>query len=201
MCIHLTFNYKKAVQALNFFANKDGGCINKMKAIKLIFFADRFHLRKYGRPIVNDEYFAMPYGPVCSGVKDIAEMSIWLGEKEGEYAVKYLRTSGKFEVEAIKGDPDWIKIFSKSDLEALSFSWDNYGKMSEFDLAETAHQYPEWKKHEKKLKTQSRARMNYEDFFEDPTEKIEVCYDLSSQDKKNGIEQIKEQAYIESLWS
>lgn len=59
MCVHLPFDYRKTTQALNFFAVKNGGHINKMRSIKLIYFADRFHLRKYGRPITNDEYFAM----------------------------------------------------------------------------------------------------------------------------------------------
>ena len=47
----------------------------KMKALKLVYIADRYHLRKYGRLITNDTYFAMNYGPVPSGTKDIAEAS------------------------------------------------------------------------------------------------------------------------------
>ncbi len=62
-----SFSHRKATQALNFFAAKAGGKINKMKALKLVFFADRYHLRKYGRPVVGDEYLAMNYGPVASG--------------------------------------------------------------------------------------------------------------------------------------
>ena len=53
MCIHLEFDHEKATQAINFFARESGGQINKMKAIKLIYFAERYHLRKYGRPITN----------------------------------------------------------------------------------------------------------------------------------------------------
>ena len=82
MCVHLNFDYQKATQSLTFFAEKEGGRIHKMKALKLVYLADRYHLRKYGRPITNDEYFAMPYGPVASGVKDIIEMSDFLGAEE-----------------------------------------------------------------------------------------------------------------------
>ena len=52
----IPFDYKKAVQAINFFARKNGGKITKLEVLKLIFFADRYHLRKYGRPITNDQY-------------------------------------------------------------------------------------------------------------------------------------------------
>ena len=58
--------FEKLVQGLNFFAFKNGGKINRMKAIKLLFFADRYHVRKYGRPVVWSTYFAMKNGPVSS---------------------------------------------------------------------------------------------------------------------------------------
>ena len=90
MCVHLTFSHKKATQALNFFARSAGGSISKIKALKLVFFADRYHLRKYGRPVTNDEYYAMPKGPVPSHVKDIAEMSDFLSKNEKSYADKFL---------------------------------------------------------------------------------------------------------------
>ena len=51
----MSFSYKKATQALNYFARQSGGHLHKMKALKLLFFADRFHLRKSGRPLTNDE--------------------------------------------------------------------------------------------------------------------------------------------------
>ena len=72
--MNLTFAHRKATQALNFFALSASGRMNKLKALKLVFFADRYHLRLYGRPITNDRYLAMKYGPVASSCKDLAEM-------------------------------------------------------------------------------------------------------------------------------
>ena len=46
-----------------------------MKAIKLIYLADRLHLRKYGRPIIGDMYWAMKLGPVGSLAKRVAELT------------------------------------------------------------------------------------------------------------------------------
>ncbi|MCB1234479.1 MAG: SocA family protein, partial [Verrucomicrobiae bacterium] len=88
--MNLTFAHRKATQALNFFARKETGRINKLKALKLVFFADRCHLRRYGRPITNDRYLAMNYGPVASSCKDLAEMSEFLGSEERAYAEQYL---------------------------------------------------------------------------------------------------------------
>lgn len=198
MCIHLDFNYKKATQALNFYADKDSGCINKMKAIKLIFLADRYHLRKYGRPIINDEYFAMPYGPVASGVKDIAEMSGFLGDNERSYAEKYLTIPDQYN---IKSTDKVDFVFSKSNIEALEFSWDNFGNISEYRLSEITHEFPEWKKHKAKLEKKSRVRMSYEDFFDDPPEHIEKCHEISADEKLEMLEYIEERSHLEALWS
>ena len=44
---------------------------DKLKLVKLLYFADKYHLLKYGRQISGDSYFALPYGPIPSGALDI----------------------------------------------------------------------------------------------------------------------------------
>jgi hypothetical protein len=41
---------------LNFFAIREGGRLNRMKAVKLVWLADRLQLRKYYRSITHDVY-------------------------------------------------------------------------------------------------------------------------------------------------
>ena len=62
--LHFEFDYRKATQALNYFAGQEGDQINKMKVLKLLYFVDRYHIRKYGRLVTNDNYLAMQHGPV-----------------------------------------------------------------------------------------------------------------------------------------
>lgn len=199
MCVHLAFDHRKSTQAINFFATKAGGYINKMKAIKLIYFADRYHLRKYGRPITNDEYFAMPYGPVNSGVKEIAENSDFLAKDEQESSSIYLRVPNQYGVKSLR--PVETKVFSKSDIEALSFAWEKFGKYNQYELADLSHNYPEWKRFKAIIesKTRSRVRMNYEDFFEDPGKEFEQCCTLSPIEKEDRIDTIKEISAMTSL--
>lgn len=52
----------------------------------------------------------MDYGPVNSGVKDIAEMSDFLGRGEREYASKFILPSGSYDVESIA--PVENKVFA-----------------------------------------------------------------------------------------
>jgi len=160
------FNHKKAVQTLAYFAQKEGGVINKMKAFKLIWLSDRLHLRKYGRPILNDVYFALPKGPIPSSTKDLADNSDYLADSERELREQVLEDAGRY---TIKSKIEVQKnVFSESDLEVMSLVYANFGNLDEFTLSELSHEYPEWKKFEKSLQVgnSSRFEMNYQDFFE-----------------------------------
>ncbi len=168
MIIISEISYKKGTQALNFFARKKDGQINKMKAIKLIYLADRLHLRKYGRPIVGDKYFAMKYGPVGSQTKNIAELS-HVSYEVVSYAKKYIKPVTIYKkndsLTSIKKDD--LSVFSDTDIECLESVYNNFSDKDQFELAKLTHKYPEWSKHEKDLKGvgKRRVEMNYKDFF------------------------------------
>lgn len=173
-------SYKKATQALNFFAVKKDGRINKMKAIKLIFLADKLHLRKYGRPIVGDSYFAMKFGPVGSQSKNVAELSDRLPKEIGIYARKYIKPTLDKNTFMSLGSVD-LGIFSKTDIECLNLVYKEFSDKDQFELARITHKYPEWLKHKKILESGKKksVSMNYNDFFLDANnEKI------FSQDRK-----------------
>lgn len=199
----VAFAHRKATQALNVLARKSGGSINKLKALKLIFFADRYHLRKYGRAILNDRYFAMPYGTVPSGAKDIAEMSDFLGPQEQVYAEQFLRRNPTdphaFESAA---EPD-MGVFSESDIEALEFAWEKFGRFDGFRLAELTHLYPEWKRHEAAIESgeSTRIPMAYDDFLQDPAPGVEPCYTLTEDERGDRLEMLAEVRAVERCWA
>ncbi len=197
--IYFIFNYKKATQALNYLAQQEGGKINKMKVLKLIYFADRYHLRKYGRLITNDNYLAMQYGPVPSSVKDIAESHDFLDDTVKVYSLQFIQPINNLVLESIaEVDRD---ILSESDLEALQFAWDNFGHLTQFQLAKLTHSYPEWLRHEDDVARESCVPMQLLDFLQDPIDDADKCFELSEQDKSMRSEQIAELAHIELLWA
>jgi hypothetical protein len=53
---HIRFRFapEKLVQALAFFADRGVRDLDKMKAAKLLFHADKYHLLTYGRPVLGD---------------------------------------------------------------------------------------------------------------------------------------------------
>ncbi|MFA7288299.1 MAG: Panacea domain-containing protein [Melioribacteraceae bacterium] len=171
-----------------------------MKALKLVYLADRFHYRKYGRFITNDKYYAMEYGPVASNTKDIASLSDYLDESEKKYASEYLSLENDKSIKSLNEIDN--SILSDSDKDALEYIWNKFGNKSNFDLVNITHKYPEWLRHKEKIdsKLHSRIEMNEEDFLDDPEEDIDKCFELSEERKTALKEVVKTQNYLESLW-
>jgi hypothetical protein len=177
------FNYKKSVQALNLLANKSGGTLNKMKAIKLIWLADRLHLRNYGRSITGDVYYALPNGPVPSATRDVLENSNFLEDTATHYASEYISEIDKYNYRAlIQGN---YKVFSQSDIDTLEIIFDKFAHLDHFALSDLSHLFPEWKKHESALnkKLSSRYQIEPIDFFINIVEKSGLFVD--SEDNLN----------------
>ena len=195
---YFDFNYKKATQALDYFAEKSGGTINRLKGLKLIYFADRYHLRRYGRLITNDTYFAMDNGPVASGAKDLAEESDFTSREAQNYASNYIEASAKYDYVSKK--PIDKAELSSSDLEALDYAWDKFGGLDEWGIVDLTHKYPDWYKHKVSLQRLDRVQMDLYDFLDDSDCKVDKCFELTDKDREIRREQLAEMLSIESIW-
>jgi uncharacterized phage-associated protein len=177
------FKNEKTTQALNFFAIKTGGTINKLHALKLIYLADRYHIRIHGRPITGDTYYAMRLGPMASNAKNFAENKIHQAQFR-DYNNKYIETIDKTKYRSIQTlDKETL---SEYEIEALEWTWTTFRQLTQNKLVDYTHRYPEWKKHENKIITpQTRIPMDYLDFLEDPkTPRTELCHMLIPESKK-----------------
>lgn len=163
------YDYKKAVQSINYLISKLGKPIKYMKILKLIYFADRYHLRKYGRTVSGAVYYGMKYGPVASEVKDVLNITAQEDDVENAYKNKFIKYMKKYLIGSLK-EPDFDE-FSESDIEALDFSLKYFSKFDQYELANITHLYPEWENKKNFLSEQNR-RFNIDimDFFENPDE-------------------------------
>ena len=191
---------EKVTQILNFFALQAGGSINKLKAIKLAYLADRYHLRKFSRLISNDNYVAMKLGPVPSKALDIAECDNFLDEEIKDYSKQFISPEGKYSIKSV--GPLDETVFSESDIEALNYSWKNFSHLGKYELAKLTHKYPEWKKHEIEIKANPKSSfpMDLLDFLEDPNAGIDPCFKLDDQDRATRREHLAQMAHLESIW-
>ncbi|MDQ7032236.1 MAG: Panacea domain-containing protein [Desulfonauticus sp.] len=113
----------------------------------MLFYAEKYHLQRYGRPICGDVYIKMPYGPVGSFAYDILKRSDFLPEgvlKEIDGSLEIRRRAGIPSVSARrKADLD---RFSETDLECLNEAI-NRCKESDFkSLTQTVHKEKAWQK-------------------------------------------------------
>jgi uncharacterized phage-associated protein len=72
--VHFNFNQDKAINALLLILNELRQS-DFHKLFKILYFADRKHLKRYGNPIIGDEYISMENGPVPSNIYDLLKFA------------------------------------------------------------------------------------------------------------------------------
>ncbi|MGV3601782.1 MAG: Panacea domain-containing protein [Dyadobacter fermentans] len=158
------YNHKKAVQLINYFAAYNQGSINKMKALKLIWLANRLHLRRYARTVTGDTHYAMEWGAVPSNTKNVIEGKLPSHSVEKQYFDEYLVLDGH-SINATRAVN--AKVFSETDLEVADEILKNYNSLDQFQLADYSHYFPEWKRFQEKIeRSGSSYKMDINDFFE-----------------------------------
>jgi len=138
------------------------GQSDKLKIVKLIYLADKYHLIKYGRTITNDDYYAMQYGPVGTTVKDFLSSDTYFSSSaEKKFESKLIEKVDEYEYKC-KSIKYKIKWLSGSDLEVLDFIIEKFGAKTSRQLFKYSHRYPEWKLYESLFKDQKLRRKRLE---------------------------------------
>ncbi|MEM9544257.1 MAG: Panacea domain-containing protein [Cyanobacteria bacterium P01_E01_bin.42] len=138
------FNAEKGIEAILYII-ENGTEPTFLHISKVMYFADRKHLEKYGRFICGDRYIAMKKGPVPSGVYDLLK-NVKDENKFHLYSLVpeiFEKANSAFHVESscrVKPCRSINKnLFSQSDLECLDFSIQEYGHLSADRLTELSH--------------------------------------------------------------
>jgi len=101
------FRSRKAAQLCAWFAVQSGGTIEKLKLAKLIYLSEREHLGLFEEPMLFDEMYSLPHGPICSsalnGINGVIHNDIWDA---------YMVRNGNLVVA--------LKAFQRSDFDDLS---------------------------------------------------------------------------------
>jgi uncharacterized phage-associated protein len=141
------FDEKKALSAILYISQKliERHQVSKEakpdmhRISKILYFADRKHLARYGRPILGDHFVAMKDGPVPSKTYDL--MKAIKGESPFCSADKF---SDNFEIKGFivhpQKAPD-MDEFSESDIECLNESLRENQDLSFGELKEKSHDW------------------------------------------------------------
>ncbi|HEY3375758.1 MAG TPA: Panacea domain-containing protein [Candidatus Aquicultor sp.] len=187
--IRFKYDVEKFANVVAFFASKDIPDLTKLKICKLLFFVDKLHLQRYGRPVTGDVYYAMGRGPVPSVSLNVMNEAI---NGEASYPDITEETSVKIFAELVdinrndrhpvfqaRKQPE-LDVFSESELEVLTEVTDKLGSLSASSLIERTHDDVAWRR------TAENSEIDFRLFLEDldPKHK-EALLELLEHDQEN----------------
>ena len=134
-------NARKVVEALIYMANKRPG-IDVIHAIKCLFFAEKDHLNRYGRPITGDRYEAWANGPVPQLAYDLIRFRGDRLDPESMESVRQaLRFDGDRRLMTATREAD-LMVFSRTDTMCLDQAIERYADLPVNELTRLAHDDP-----------------------------------------------------------
>lgn len=176
-------NTRKITQALAYLGyHMPDKSLSAMKAFKLLWLADRCHLRQNGRTISGDRYFALPKGMVPTDAKHLLDGELTALENPSGYFDQWIEKAGEPSYHVLR-EPD-LKEFSKSDIDVLERVLSLYGSKSGKELSELSHKYPEWKYYRDMLgnkREKNSFPINIDLMFENSDEDNSPLFDQSSE--------------------
>lgn len=147
------YDIKKLSNFIIYFIKNDVKFLGITKLMKLCFFADKYHLEAYGKPMLNKNYTKMEKGPVpmfaYSLIKDSIKMDMEdeLGNDVQEFT-KYIkikeRQSGELSRFETTLDFD-KKFFSKSQIIILEKLLNEFRDMDKHKISSLSHDTLAWK--------------------------------------------------------
>lgn len=138
------FDIEIAGQMAGWFLHKHGGTMSHLKLMKLLYIAERTSIEENSYPILGDNLFSMDKGPMLSVTYDY--MKKGQAEKNGwSKWVSQIRI-GQNTVSLIRPyNPEDLDLLSEATLEILEEVWNCYGQMTQKEIVEHTHTFPEWK--------------------------------------------------------
>lgn len=151
--------------------------LDQYLTVKLLYLADREHLRRFGRPITFDKYVAMPFGPVGSAAYDWLRSKTALGINPADLPFKIKKLDKFYFVSEPRREID-RSIFSKSDLMVLDQTAEKYGNMTFKQLYDLTHDHFAYDRAWKNKKSKA-DEMRFEDFLIEDASKDDRVSDLA----------------------
>lgn len=183
--VRFKFSLEKFIACVSYFAEQKLSDLDKLKICKLLYYADKYHLLRFGKPIIGDMYVHLDNGPVPSKSLDIMNEVICKdrvfgkdGSSNKEKFEEYLHVKKSVfhpypVFEEIK--PANLDCLSASEQEALRDTVKRYGKYSPPQLIDLTHKDASWQE------SNNTEEIDYRLFFkDDPEAKAEALEYMES---------------------
>jgi uncharacterized phage-associated protein len=140
------FRFDKTLQAAGMFLRLNGGRMEFLKLLKLLYIADRECLGVEGDTITGDNVRAMKHGPVLMTVYNLIKNN---DDPQAPLWHRYIKRCSNHSVYVAK-DPGTLDL-CRYEKEVVEQIYSRYGKENTFDLVKLTHSFPEWQKYEEYL--------------------------------------------------
>jgi uncharacterized phage-associated protein len=134
MGLRQRFDPRKAIEAILYVASHTADVYT---VLKVLYFADKAHLSRYGRFITGDVYVAMRHGPVPSGAYDLIKQARGDGWVACSAPVEQAFQVEQKSVRPLRSAN--MMLLSASDVECLDESIAQYGHLSFSKLKAISH--------------------------------------------------------------
>ena len=144
---NVAYNVKKAAQTIAYLALKNGGKpLPVLKAVKLVYLADRESIARHGFPIQDEGRVSMEHGPVNSKTYSYINGEVESGAAEW---ADYLRDREDHMIALARHDLDPAELdeLSDADADVLDAVWERFGQWDRWTLVKWTHDpknLPEW---------------------------------------------------------
>jgi uncharacterized phage-associated protein len=133
------YNPRKAAQAAAYLVELNGGQMNVISLIKILYLSDRKALVRRGQPITGDRMVSMPHGPVLSQIYDL----IKTGEDQQQPWYEYL-TERNADTVSLRQEKAATDELSEYEREVLAAEFEQYRGLSFGELKTLTHGLPEY---------------------------------------------------------
>lgn len=174
------YDVKKIANAIIYFIDNNVHSLGSTKLMKLCFYADKYHLEEYGKPIFNHSYTKLPRGPVPTWLYSIVRTSIsgnydydfqeevnifneYIGIEEVSYN-KYTQ------IIFTKKQEFNNKFFSKTQLKILNKVIEEFRTITAAEISELSHTTNAWKN------VEMNEQITYESMVDDEKTSQYVSY-------------------------
>lgn len=134
---------------LYFCQNTDRKFLGKVKLMKLFYFLDFIHLKKYGSPVTYDTYVHLEHGPIPSTIKNLVDTAADdIDHSELADTISFERPIGTEMYRLVPqrkfNDKD-KKYFSPTELEILETVCARFGNKNTQYIEQASHEEAPWK--------------------------------------------------------
>jgi len=132
------FNELKTTEAACLFIQLNGGKIEYLKLLKLLYLMDRTALDQLERPVTFDWYVSMKNGPVLSHTYDLIRSNC-----DSQYWSNFIEVAPRYSV--VQSKSIKFRALSEAELDLINEIYSNYGRYDRWVLSKLTHTLPEYK--------------------------------------------------------